>query len=53
MDFGKEFQNYAIKDRGINSMYYERIISSMYPVNMTPNIIEERQLNAIAVDVFS
>ncbi|MGB5782875.1 MAG: ATP-dependent Clp protease proteolytic subunit, partial [Eudoraea sp.] len=29
MDFGKEFQNYAIKDQGINSMYYERIISSM------------------------
>ncbi|MGB5460406.1 MAG: ATP-dependent Clp protease proteolytic subunit, partial [Eudoraea sp.] len=53
MDFGKEFQNYAIKDQGINSMYYERIISSMYPVNMTPNIIEERQLNAIAMDVFS
>jgi ATP-dependent Clp protease protease subunit len=25
----------------------------MYPMNMTPNIIEERQLNAIAMDVFS
>jgi len=25
----------------------------MYPTNMTPNIIEERQLNAIAMDVFS
>jgi len=25
----------------------------MYPVGMTPNIIEERQLNAIAMDVFS
>ena len=34
-------------------MYYDKIISSMYPVNMTPNIIEERQLNAIAMDVFS
>ncbi|MBV7269429.1 ATP-dependent Clp protease proteolytic subunit [Winogradskyella sp. WHY3] len=25
----------------------------MYPTNLTPNIIEERQLNAIAMDVFS
>ncbi|NJB70881.1 ATP-dependent Clp protease protease subunit [Saonia flava] len=53
MDYGKEFKNYAIKDQGINSMYYDKIMSSMYPVNMTPNIIEERQLNAIAMDVFS
>ena len=34
-------------------MYYDSILSSMYPTNMTPNIIEERQLNAIAMDVFS
>lgn len=53
MDYGKEFKNYAIKDQGINSMYYDKILSSMYPMNMTPNIIEERQLNAIAMDVFS
>ncbi|MEH6682418.1 MAG: ATP-dependent Clp endopeptidase proteolytic subunit ClpP [Sediminicola sp.] len=53
MDYGKEFKNYAIKDQGINSMYYDQIISTMYPTSMTPNIIEERQLNAIAMDVFS
>ena len=53
MDYGKEFKNYAIKDQGINSMYYDNIISSMYPMNMTPNIIEERQMNVIAMDVFS
>lgn len=53
MDYGKEFKNYAIKDQGINSMYYDKIISSMNPTAMTPNIIEERQLNAIAMDVFS
>jgi len=53
MDYGKDFKNFAIKDQGINSMYYDQIVSSMYPVNMTPNIIEERQLNAIAMDVFS
>ena len=53
MDYGKEFKKYATKHHGINSMYYDNIMSSMYPVGMTPNIIEERQLNAIAMDVFS
>ncbi len=53
MDYAKEFKNYAIKDQGVSSIYYDRILESMYPVNMTPNIIEERQLNAIAMDVFS
>ncbi|MEE9363041.1 MAG: ATP-dependent Clp endopeptidase proteolytic subunit ClpP [Cellulophaga sp.] len=53
MDYGKEFKNYAINHQGINSMYYDKIVSSMNPTNMTPNIIEERQLNAIAMDVFS
>ena len=53
MDYGKEFKDSAIKDHGVNSMYYDNILRSMYPVNMTPNIIEERQLNAIAMDVFS
>ncbi|MEM8847188.1 MAG: ATP-dependent Clp endopeptidase proteolytic subunit ClpP [Bacteroidota bacterium] len=53
MDYASEFQKYATKHHGVNSMYYDQIISSMYPVNMTPNIIEERQLNAIAMDVFS
>ena len=53
MDYGKEFKNYATKHQGINSMHYDSIMSSMYPVGMTPNIIEERQLNAIAMDVFS
>lgn len=53
MDYGKEFKNFAIKDQGINSMYYDDVLRSMYPVSMTPNIIEERQLNAIAMDVFS
>ena len=53
MDYATEFNKYATKHHGVNSMYYDKIISSMYPVNMTPNIIEERQLNAIAMDVFS
>jgi len=53
MDYGKEFKNYAINDQGINSTYYDTILSSMYPVSLTPNIIEERQMNAVAMDVFS
>ena len=54
MDYGKEFEKFAIKDRGINSNYYEKIISSVTPpMGMTPNIIEERQMNAVAMDVFS
>jgi len=53
MNYGKEFKDFATKDQGINSMYYDKIVSSMYPVNLTPNIIEERQMNAVAMDVFS
>ena len=53
MDYAKEFKKFAIKDQGMNSLYVEPLLQSMYPVGMTPNIIEERQLNAIAMDVFS
>ena len=48
MDYSKEFKKYATKHHGINSMYYEKIVSSM-----TPYIIEERQLNVAQMDVFS
>ena len=53
MNYGKEFEKFAIKDQGISSTYYDKIITSMYPTNLTPNIIEERQMNAVAMDVFS
>jgi ATP-dependent Clp protease protease subunit len=53
MDFGKEFEKFAIKDQGVSSTYYNKIISSMYPTNLTPNIIEERQMNIAIFDVFS
>ncbi|HXJ98609.1 MAG TPA: ATP-dependent Clp protease proteolytic subunit [Gelidibacter sp.] len=53
MDYGKEFEKFAIKDQGISSTYYNQIMNSMYPVGLTPNIIEERQMNAVAMDVFS
>jgi ATP-dependent Clp protease protease subunit len=53
MDYNKEFKDFAIKDQGVSSMYYDQIMSSMYPVSLTPNIIEERQMNAVSMDVFS
>ncbi|TDS19245.1 ATP-dependent Clp protease protease subunit [Maribacter caenipelagi] len=53
MDYGKEFKNFAINDQGISSTYYDSIMSSMYPTNMTPNIIEERSMNIVAMDVYS
>lgn len=53
MNYAKEFEKFAIKDQGISSTYYNQIISSMYPSNMTPYIIEERQLNISQLDVFS
>ena len=48
MDYSKEFKKYATKNHGVNSMYYDKIVSSM-----TPYIIEERQLNVAQMDVFS
>lgn len=53
MNIQKEFQNFAVKDQGINDNYYDKIITSMMPMGMTPNIIEERKMNAVAMDVFS
>jgi len=53
MNFEKEFKDFAIKDQGISSTYYDKIVSSMYPVGLTPNIIEERQMNIAIFDVFS
>src|SRR5690606_26820459 len=53
MNYSKEFKKFAINDQGISNMYYDKIISSMYPTNLSPNIIEDRQLNAVAMDAFS
>lgn len=49
MDFGKEFQKFAVKDRGLNSMHVGNYIDA----SLTPYIIEERQLNVAQMDVFS
>ena len=48
MDHSKEFKKYAIQEHGINSLYYDQLVSSM-----TPYIIEERQMNVAQMDVFS
>ena len=39
MNYGEEFKKFAIKDQGINSMYYDAITSSMNPMGFTPNMI--------------
>ena len=53
MDYGKEFEKYATQHHGINSNYFNKIVSSMTPTGLTPNIIEERQMNIAIFDVFS
>ncbi|MFK5890567.1 MAG: ATP-dependent Clp endopeptidase proteolytic subunit ClpP [Flavobacteriaceae bacterium] len=48
MNYGNEFKKYATKHHGINSLHYDKLVSSV-----TPYIIEERQLNVAQMDVFS
>ena len=50
-----EFRKYAIQHMGMssNSLYSYMKTQSMHVTNFTPYIIEERQLNAQALDVFS
>jgi ATP-dependent Clp protease protease subunit len=51
MNIEKEFENYAVKHRGISSSAMSRYKNNF--TNLTPYIIEERQLNVAAMDVFS
>ena len=59
MKDSKEFQQYATKHLGMSSMHLESFASKTAgafsaPISaMTPYIIEERQLNVQALDVFS
>ena len=48
MDYGKEFEKYATKEKGVSSTYFNQITSSL-----TPYIMEERQMNITQMDVFS
>lgn len=52
MDFGKEFRSYATKHHNISSLVVDQVIDANI-TNLTPNIIEERRMNAVAMDVFS
>ena len=52
MNLGKEFQKYAISDHNVSSStlnYYEKHIEN----SMTPYILEERELRATQMDIFS
>lgn len=51
MDINKEFENYAIKHRGISSSAMHQYRSTF--TNLTPYIIEERPMNVASMDVFS
>ncbi|WP_026775774.1 ATP-dependent Clp endopeptidase proteolytic subunit ClpP [Polaribacter sp. Hel_I_88] len=53
MDYGKEFKNFAINHHGINSLHYDTLKSAVTPTGLTPNIMEERQMNITQMDVFS
>jgi ATP-dependent Clp protease, protease subunit len=53
MDFGKEFEKYAVRHRGMSSMHVGNYINSVYGNYISPTIIEERQLNVATMDVFS
>lgn len=52
MDFGKEFEKYAVQHRGISSATLHNYRQSDI-TNLTPYIIEERPLNVASMDVFS
>ena len=51
----EEFKKYATKHMGISSLSLDKYTSAIsnVPVGMTPNIIEERQMNIAVMDVFS
>jgi len=52
MDFGKEFQKYAVKHQGISSNTLDSYLKHNI-TSLTPYIIEERPLNVASMDVFS
>ncbi len=47
-----EFGKYAVKHQGLSSLYVDQYLKANIRA-LTPNIIEERQLNIQALDVFS
>ncbi len=54
MDYGKEFYKYATKHQGISSAHLEKYMTSVPNIHgFTPQVIEERQMNVVGMDVFS
>ncbi|HRI26906.1 MAG TPA: ATP-dependent Clp protease proteolytic subunit [Chitinophagales bacterium] len=56
MDFGAEFRKYAVKHKGLGGIHVDNYMENSLaglPVNFTPNIIEERNMNVALMDVFS
>ena len=52
MDYRKEFEKYASKHKGLNSIHLNKF-TSIYGNYISPTIIEERQMNVASMDVFS
>lgn len=48
MNYENEFKKFIVKNKGLNSIYFDQYVTAM-----TPNIIEERKMNIVAMDVFS
>lgn len=50
-----EFKKYAVKHMGMSSMHLEKYMKTTVPnINgFTPQVIEERQMNIVGMDVFS
>jgi len=58
MDYGNEFRDYAIKHMGVSPMEFfqwEQIQDRLYgsQASLTPYILEERELRATQMDIFS
>jgi ATP-dependent Clp protease protease subunit len=55
----EEFRKYAVKHHGLGSLAVDKYINMVESMsvpqidNMTPNVIEERQMRATVIDVFS
>ncbi len=52
MNFGNEFEKYAVKHKGISSNTLDAYIKHNV-TSLTPNIIEERPMNIAVMDVYS
>lgn len=51
----EEFKKYAVKHHGMSSMHLEKYMNTTAPniTGFTPQVIEERSLNIVGMDVFS